>query len=378
MAGKGQHHNLHRQAVEVWLVGGGTGGHIMPLLAVAEELKKDPRIKITYLGEKKGLEETLAKDNRIPFITITSGKLRRYVTPLAVALNIRDIGRLIKGIIKSYVLARKHRPAVLFSKGGPIALPVAIGAWLAHIPILTHESDVVIGITNRFIARFAKHILTAFPASYYPAILAPKLVYVGLPLRREFCQKHREHVGRPIILVTGASQGSVAINQVVMAILPSLLVIADVVHITGELSYKSIIKVKEDLPVELKNHYTVMAFTPQIVNFMAKASLIISRASSSIFEIATLGKPMVIIPLPSAANNHQLKNAEVFAHFNAAVVLRQESLTPQLLYEKIEHILTDKEIRLELQKGTHVFKSCDATGKVVDLIKEYAFKSNPA
>lgn len=366
---KKQNNSTHRPSL-IWFVGGETGGHVMPLVAVAQELKKNTSIRIVFLGQKNSFESNAAQRIHVRFLPIPVAKFRRYFTVGSFFLNVRDVIIFGWAIIKSYGLIKRHRPRLIFSKGGPVAFPVACAAWIAGIPLVTHESDAVMGLTNRVIARFAKKALTAFPANVYPPSLARKVTHVGIPLRPEFCTKHKtaSHHSLPMVLITGGSQGAVAINELVAAILPELLTIAHVMHITGERSFDRFRDLKETLPPKLRERYGVIDFTPDIASFMKESTVILSRASSAIFEIASLEKPMILIPLPSAANNHQVKNAEIFADHNAAILLIQDNLTPTLLYETIETVLTDATLRRQLREGTRNFAHCDSAKQVAEIL----------
>jgi UDP-N-acetylglucosamine--N-acetylmuramyl-(pentapeptide) pyrophosphoryl-undecaprenol N-acetylglucosamine transferase len=362
----------HKQLIDkqlIWLVGGGTGGHIMPLIAVAKELAKRPKIKLVYIGNRRGPEADIAKQAGLTFWHVPSGKLRRYVSFSAIFSNIRDGFFIVFGIWVAFRLIRQHRPHLIFSKGGPSALPVAIAAYLSRTPLITHESDAMMGISNRIIASFATTVLTAFPASVYPSAYAGKIQSVGLPIRSDFCLREPlPHARRPMILVTGGSQGSRAINLLIAEILPDLLKTASVMHICGKQSFQELQEIKKILPEGLAEHYAVLDFTPDIASYMREATLVVTRASSTMFEAASLGKPMIVIPLPGSANDHQMKNAEIFQKHKAAIVLRQDNLTPNLLYETIHAVLQDKKVMSELVEGTRHFSCCDTARRVADII----------
>lgn len=358
----------------IWMVGGGTGGHYVPLMAVAEILKRDKSLHLTYISDGGDREMTLAHGIGLRPIVITTGKIRRHtLSPKALLLNLRDSVRVVRAIIQSVNLIKKQRPSIIFTKGGQLAFPVAIAARVTKTPIITHESDSVMGGTNRFIARFAKAVFTGFPASVYPYSLAEKIVHVGIPLRSEFCrQTNKVHTSRrPMILVTGGSQGAKSINDLFIPILPQLLEHASVVHITGPVSAPFFLELKDTLPENVRDHYAVLDFTPDIVHYMRECSVMVMRASSTIFEGASLHKPMILIPLPWAANDHQTKNAEIFAQHNAALMLIQANLTPERLYETIQSVLSDKQLASELREGTKVFESCDAAVKTAVLLQQY-------
>ncbi len=359
----------------IWLVGGGTGGHVVALFPVAAELKKDKHLRLMYIGGGHNtLESKLAKEADIPFKTVPYGKFRRYITLGSIIANVGDAVKIAAGVLKSYGLIKRYKPALIFSKGGPVALPVALAAWLTGTCLITHESDTVMGVTNRWIGTFACQILTAFPASYYPLRYAKKIIAVGLPIRPEFCRPGSPVKKQPpTVVIMGGSQGSRAINLVTYASLPRLLTSMRVVHITGDQGFVEACSVK----VKLGNpeNYEVIGFTPEVARYMKEATLLVVRASSTIFEAASLHKPMLLIPLPSAAGNHQVKNAEAFVQAGAAVMVRQESLTPEMFCEKIEQILRDKVLQARLQKGTAVFASCQTAQKVADSVRHHLISS---
>lgn len=354
----------------IWLVGGGTGGHVVPLLAIAEVLQKDSSLHLTFIGEKNGKEKQMAKSAGLRFLSIPSGKLRRSFSLSSTILNVRDAIKLIAGVVKSYRLIKYEKPSLILTKGGPVSLPVAIAANITKTRLVTHESDAVIGKSNDYSAGVAETLFTGFPASYYPPKYASKIVHVGIPLRSAFCTSSKKKSSRPMILVTGGSQGSVSINQLIWTILPDLLKDYSVVHLVGETSYSDAKKVKELLPEGLQRYYEAFAFTPDIAQYMQEASVVITRGGSQIFEAASLGKPMIIIPLPWAAQNHQVKNAEIFARHKAAIMLIQDNLTPEKLYETIRSLLEDTVLQKELEEGTRIFNSCQAATKVAHALRD--------
>ncbi len=361
----------HKDKATIWLVGGGTGGHLIPLLAVAHELQRHKQVRLTYIGQSGNAHDArLAKQAQLPVLTIATGKLRRYFSVKGIVLNIWDSIQLLRGVLTSCRLIKANRPDLIFSKGGPVALPLGIAAWITHTPLITHESDAVMGATNRFFARFARKVLTGFPVRVYPLAYARKLVHVGIPLRPEFCREETKVVqpAQPMILVTGGGQGAHFINLLVEATLPQLLALGHVMHITGKNDYALFQSLKEKLPVPLQEKYGVADFTPDIASYMKEATVVVSRAGSSIFELASLRKPMFLIPLPSAAHDHQVKNAELFVVEHAAVMARQENLTPLAFYETIKAIVTDKQLQQELREGTRSFMSCSAAREVATLL----------
>ncbi len=362
------------KAKRIWLVGGGTAGHYMPMLAVAEVLKRDDSLHLTYISDGGEKEMQLARSLGFRPVVVTTGKIRRQFLNLKfLFLNIRDSFRIVRAIMTAVQLIQKQEPQVIFCKGGQLAFPIALAARWTKTPVITHESDSIMGGTNRFIGRFAQAVLTGFPASVYPYGFAEKITHVGIPLRPEFCRQTRKThpTRRPMILITGGSQGAQTFNNLFIPILPQLLEHASVVHLAGAASAPFFQEFKQTLPDHLRDHYAVFDFTPDIVEYMREATLVVLRSGSTIFEVATLHKPMILVPLPWSANDHQTKNAEIFAAHNAALMLRQENLTPDRLYETIQSVLSDKNLARELREGTKVFACCDAAKQVADIVRQY-------
>lgn len=353
----------------VWLVGGETGGHVVPLLAVAEKLKSISGITIEFVGSRHGIEARLARQANFRFIAVQSGKLRRSGSLLSGLLNVFDGIKIIIGVMQTVWHIQHLRPKVIFSKGGPVSLPVVVAAWLCRVPVVTHESDIVMGYANRIIARIAAKVLTGFPSINYPYVAASKLVYVGIPLRREFCIKRAPaKLPRPMVLVTGGSQGAASVGEVVLAILPRLLRHANVMHICGDSLVTKCQQVKASLEPQIRDYYAYVAYTDNIADYIREASVVVTRAGSQLFEIASLKKAMIMIPLPWSANNHQVKNANYFASQSAGLLLLQSNLTPQVLYETISSVLSDSIIRHSLEKNAYKFNSCQSASHVCDVL----------
>lgn len=358
------------------LTGGGTGGHVYPLLAVLEEVKrqlKDERLEVIYVGTKGGIEEKILKDKDIPAVFIYSGKWRRYwlKSLSALFLNFLDLFKLVFGFFEAFFILIRFRPEVILAKGGFTILPVVFSAFFCRIPIIIHESDIVMGISNKISSRFAKKICVSFPFRFYN-FPPKKVVETGIPLRSEFLKaKPRLPLFNkkiPLILITGGSQGSQRINQAVFEMLPKLLVFAKVIHLTGTRSYQEALKIKEKFKAPFKNRYFPYEFLERgLAEKMAEADLIISRAgASTLAEIACLGRPSILIPLKSAAGDHQRKNAAVFEKNKASVVLDEDKLSPSLLFLKIKKIIKNKPLLREMAENVKIFSRKDAAIKIAE------------
>ncbi|MEY4630822.1 MAG: hypothetical protein RIQ81_942 [Pseudomonadota bacterium] len=319
----------------VLLTGGGTAGHVMPNLALVPVLRASG-FRVEYVGSQ-GLEADLVARTGLVFHRISSGKLRRYAS----IENFFDVFRVIAGLFQAIVLMIRLRPACVFSKGGFVAVPVAIGAWITGVPVISHESDVSPGLANRIISRFARINLFAFPetARFFgsrPARLA------GIPVRPEIlagnrdrglarCGWGKDHSSLPVVLFMGGSQGAKFINDLVFAALPDLLKSCRIVHLTGRGKQDGFSR--DSLPSELRGNYQSFEFlNEELADVLAAADLVVCRAgANSIFELRALRKPMILIPLEKGSRGDQILNAESFRAQGEATVLREGEASANLL-----------------------------------------------
>jgi UDP-N-acetylglucosamine--N-acetylmuramyl-(pentapeptide) pyrophosphoryl-undecaprenol N-acetylglucosamine transferase len=377
--------------MRILFTGGGSGGHIFPIIAVQQAFKElvnlpenNQEINFYYLGPDKFAAENFAKES-IKTKFILSGKLRRYFSlksPL-------DLIKVFFGIIQSFFYLFAWMPDVIFSKGGYGSFPVVFVGWIYHIPVILHESDSAPGLANRFLARFAKKIILSFSASKEAfKKYQNKTILIGNPIRKELLEgdiaagkvTFKISSQKPIILVLGGSQGAQKINEMVINTLPRLLEMAEIIHICGETDYQSVQIESEEIlqsNESLKPDYHLYAFlnAEELKNAYALASLIINRSGAgSIFEIAALGKPSILIPLPNSASDHQRKNAYDFANTgNAkdeprAIVLDQENLTPNIFLEEISKLIKNPESMKTLGAKAKEFYSADIADRIRDEI----------
>lgn len=367
--------------MKILLSGGGTGGHIIPILAVVFELKKLAKesIEFLWIGSKKGPEARFAKRNKIDFHRVFCGKLRRYFS----LQNILDIFKVPLGILQAYFIIKKFKPDVLFSKGGYVSVPAVIACWLLRIPSLIHESDSTPGLANRFLSRFVTKIGLGFPeAEKYFEKFKEKIIVLGNPVRPQilFGSKKRGFSyfnledDRFVILVTGGSQGAERLNEIIAQAMPRLLEKYQVIHLYGK---KQKIDTKKKM---MRKYYHPFPFleAEQMADALACADLIISRAGANILaEIAALAKPSILIPYPLAAQDHQMKNAKIFEKQGAAIVIDQVDLSANRLYQEIKRLFTDKEKLSQMAKSARKLAQPKASEKIaieiLDLIKSKNF-----
>ena len=368
----------------VVFTGGGTGGHVFPLVSVIRHLKKimpEEELEIYYIAPYDKISQEYIKKEGVAVKYISSGKIRRYSGGLL--HNIIDVlFKIPLGIVQSFFHLYIISPELVFSKGGYGSLPVVLNAKLFQIPIILHESDAVSGKTNQLLQGFATEIFTSFPNTEQ---VDPRKKFVaGNPIREELtegsAEKGRElfqiKSDKPVLFVMGGSQGSQKINELFLSIITGFLNEFEVIHQCGENNYKKIYTESEALigDPQLKERYHLVPFfdEEQLKNGYAVADLVISRAGSgSIFEIAANGKAGLFLPLPDAAQNHQLKNAYAYSSAGAGVVLEEENLSSNFFLGKIKELFSPIEQIKNMEQSAKNFARPRAGFIIATYIKEY-------
>lgn len=349
---------------KIILTGGGTAGHVTPNLALIPSLQ-ELGYEILYIGSYEGIEKKLMESAKIPYEGISSGKLRRYFD----MKNFSDPFRVVKGYGEARKLIKRFKPDVVFSKGGFVAVPVVLAAKHYHIPTIIHESDMTPGLANKLCIPSAKKVCCNFPETlqYLPK---EKAVLTGSPIRAELLKGERlaglqyAHLSadKPVILVIGGSLGSVTVNTAVRTILPQLLSDYQVVHICG----------KGNLDESLigTNGYVQYEYVDApLKHLFAAADLILSRAgANSICEILALRKPNVLIPLSAAASRgDQILNANSFARQGFSMVLEEEAITPDSLYQALHNTYQERTAFIHNMEQSHLN---NAIQTIINLIEE--------
>ncbi|MFW6109999.1 MAG: UDP-N-acetylglucosamine--N-acetylmuramyl-(pentapeptide) pyrophosphoryl-undecaprenol N-acetylglucosamine transferase [Patescibacteria group bacterium] len=375
-----------------------TGGHHTSALAVIDALKKRSVTKradleMVFFGHRwaigaPGVESNEFKDvqaKEIPFVNINAGKLSRTFKPL-------DWLRIPFGFVQAFFLLLKHRPDLIISFGGYLAVPVVLSGWILGIPSVTHEQTVVCGWANKFIARFAKKIFISWPQSrdYFPE---SKVILTGLPLRKEIVtlagEKSSGSVRRvdsetkqklsglpewPTVYITGGKQGSRVINDAVEGCVERLLTRLSVIHQCGIRDFEKFLQVENRLPEKRKANYVVYDYFDQeeISRVFRSADFVIGRSGAhTVYELAALGKPAILIPIPWVSHNEQRKNAEVLSEVGSVIILPQEELTPERLLTECKSMLDSWKDFKKAGKKARSLVVYDAADRIVDQILEY-------
>ena len=363
------------------IAGGGTGGHTAPGLAGAALLRARG-IACAWIGSRAGLEARRAPEAGIDYYAIPTGKLRRAWA----WQNVPDV--LINtpaGVGAAWRLLRRLRPRVVFATGGFVALPVAIAARLARVPLVVHEQTSVPGLANRIAARMATRVVVTF-ADSARLFGGADVALTGNPLRPELRRGTRHAaIARfnldptlPLLYVTGGAQGAHAINRAVGEILPPLLAHAHVIHqcgdnpATGDRAWLA--GRREALPPALAARYTPIAWVgDELADIYAAATLVVSRAGAgTVNECCQLGLAALYIPLPGTRGDEQTANARLVGRVQGCGILPQDGMTPALLLERIQSLLADPARLKEMGERARTLAVPDAAERLVTILLDTA------
>ncbi|MBI3046642.1 MAG: undecaprenyldiphospho-muramoylpentapeptide beta-N-acetylglucosaminyltransferase [Candidatus Harrisonbacteria bacterium] len=380
--------------LRILLTGGGTGGHIFPLIAVANELRKqadnfEVSPDLRYFGSARKYAREIV-ENDIEFVPILSGKWRRYWS----LLNLLDMVKFLLSFPRLLWKIFWFMPEVTFSKGGPGALAAILVSRFYRIPVIIHESDSLPGLTNKISASFSKKIFVAF-ASAIPYFKNKNIEVVGNPVRESLFAnlaslkldgeneqaQARKGFGlnpnEPVILVLGGSQGAEKLNNFILENLEILTQNFQILHQAGEGNYDSYKKefeftTKDWSEVE-KNRYIFRPFFDKdLGDALISADLVVSRAGAgSIFELAAFGRPAMLVPLPESANGHQKENARLYAETGAAIVIQEENLLGNLVAEELQKLIANPELLKKMSDAAKSFYRPDAASVIAKYLLTY-------
>ncbi|MET8831303.1 UDP-N-acetylglucosamine--N-acetylmuramyl-(pentapeptide) pyrophosphoryl-undecaprenol N-acetylglucosamine transferase [Streptomyces sp. NPDC004610] len=384
-----------RRPFKLMVTGGGTGGHTYPALTAVREMqtvmhRHSVGVDVLWVGTATGLESRVAPAEGIPFETVPTGKLRRSSNPLKMinAENVRDMGRVPKGVLEARTIARRFRADVILSTGGYVAVPVGLAARATKTPLVIHEQTVRLGLANRVLARSATAVALSSEnsLSLLPDSVATSAVVTGNPVRPTVltgdAAKAIPALGMtgydpalPTVYITGGAQGSEQINGLIRENLPWLLSVANVIHQCGPNWVDKSRQAAAGLPAELHARYWVDGFVgPELPDVLALASVVVSRSGAgTISELTALGKPSLLIPLATSAGNEQEHNALHLQRAGAAVALTREQVNAPTLRAALEPVLSDPERRATMATAARAMGMPDAASRLVEVLLNVAF-----
>ena len=380
------------------MTGGGTAGHVIPLLAVASELRKlHPDAEIKYIGNRgDSFVSLVANSNSFDHISlIFAGKFRRYhkisklvylKDPRIFFKNARDFFLFLLGFIQSVFILLLWRPNVILVKGGFVGLPVGLAGAFLRVPIVTHDSDAVPGLTNRVLAKYSLFQAVSMPIDLY-GYDKKTIRLTGLPVRDEFVTTtHDELISARknididskafVVAVVGGSLGALKLNNAVQAIAEKFLNSRPdnvLIHVTGKAHSDSIEKAYEVLSPEVRRRIIVFPFSNELHLLTAAADIVVTRAGSSIHELSVQKKCIILVPNPILTGGHQTKNALLIEKNNAGVVINEKDLEAtkgQILLDKIVQLQDNKTYRDELALNLGNLAVPDAATKIVHVLEE--------
>ena len=347
------------------MAGGGTGGHVIPALAVARELEKRGH-RAVFIGTERGVEARLVPQAGFPFELIRVGG----VMGLGWKQKMVSAWQLLAGAARQSRQFAAVRPAAVFSMGGYVAGPPVLAAILRKIPVVVMEPNAVPGFMNRRTARFVHRALISFPETgrFFPK---GRTELTGLPVREEFFHLVRaDSAGGFTILITGGSQGSRTLNEAARAAWPLFRRAAlpvRILHQTGLAMFEAL---REDFAAaEIDGE--VSAFFQDMPGMFAQADLIVCRSGAgAVAELAASGKPSVLIPFPFAADQHQLKNAEAFERAGAARLFLDRDWTGEALFETVAGLMNDRTRLEEMARAARTLAHAGAASRAADILEE--------
>lgn len=368
--------------MKILTVGGGSGGHIIPVVAVVEQLRKlNPDAEIHFWCDKKSraMAETAFAGQVVVIKAIAAGKFRRYhhlswwqhLRPSILLPNFLDVFKISAGFVQSWWRLLRWRPDIVFAKGGFVCLPVGLVAHWLGIKLIIHDSDTVAGLTNRVLSKYAVKITTGMPVEYYHYPV-DKTVFIGSPVRQsaEAAEDLRQELqltsGDRVVLVAGGGLGSDFLNRMTLANLECFPVQTKVILLTGRDNYQAVIRQQFD-----QTKLIVRDFVTNFADYLRLADVVVARAgATTIAEVAVLQKPTILVPNPKLVEGHQLKNAQRLADKQAAIVLDEFALEqrPNQFGQAITQLLNDQGQREQLSRQIAQFANQRAAQELAALI----------
>jgi UDP-N-acetylglucosamine--N-acetylmuramyl-(pentapeptide) pyrophosphoryl-undecaprenol N-acetylglucosamine transferase len=352
--------------MRVIVAGGGTGGHVIPALAIAQELRSRYGAQVLFVGTRHGIETRLVPAAGFELHLIEVGALNR----VDFATRFKTVLDLPGAMIASAKLIRDFRPDVMIGVGGYASGPAMLVAGMMSVPTVAFEPNIISGIANRLVAPMVSAAAVHFEATCH---YFRNCYVTGVPVRGEFftvCARPED--GRPTLLVFGGSQGAHAINEAVLQALPVLMEAVPTIHIihqTGERDYvdAQAAYLRTTIPAE------VSPFIDDMPGAFARADLLLCRSgASTVAEIAAARKPAIFVPLPTAADDHQTRNAAALANAGAARLLPQSELSADRLAKEIASLLADRPLLAKMSEAAGHFAHPDAAAKIAALAARVA------
>lgn len=348
---------------KVVLTGGGTVGHVMLNKLLIPEFQQKG-IEPHYIGSKKGIEKEIIADLNIPYHAISSGKLRRYIS----FENLKDIFKVLKGVIEAKKILKNEKPLFVFSKGGFVSVPVVLAAAAKDVPVYIHESDLTPGLANRIASKFATKTFCTFESTV-DSFTDAKAEYIGPVIRPELLEGNNErgyaltnfNSKKPIVIVMGGSLGAKVLNDFVQGNIDTLTEKYQVIHLTGKGNKNNKIKNKDYVQFEFVND--------ELADLLMISDIVISRSgSNAIFELLLAKKPMILVPLTlDQSRGDQIQNAKYFNKKGYAEIIEEGHLSLETLFSKMDYINNNyNDITYKMTQFKNGFKPAELVDKLIE------------
>jgi UDP-N-acetylglucosamine--N-acetylmuramyl-(pentapeptide) pyrophosphoryl-undecaprenol N-acetylglucosamine transferase len=356
--------------LRIIIAGGGTGGHVVPALAIGRELRDHHAADIRYIGTARGIESKLIPEAGFPLDLVRSGQLKN----VSLATRLRTALDVPLGILHCINLMRAFKPHVVVGVGGYASGPAMLAAVVLRIPTVVYEPNAVPGMTNRYLGRFVSAAAVAFAQTtkYFR-----NAEVTGVPVRAEiFNLPPKPADAPPRLLVTAGSNGALIFNETMPQIATRLLDAIPNLTIVHQAGVRRLDQTRAEFAAfgADPTRYIVEAFLTNMPQQYAAADLVLARSGSTVAELCAASKPSILVPLPTAADDHQRKNAEILANAGAALMLLQRDVTPDTLYVALHDLLTDPTRRAAMSAAAHTLAKPGALQKIAALILRQAKK----
>lgn len=360
--------------MRVLFAGGGTGGHINPAISIADyAAMHDKDFKALFIGTKEGLETKLVPKAGydIEYIEV-QGFDRKHLLR-----NFSTVKKLISSRVKCKKIIKDFKPDCIICTGGYVSGPVAMASKAMNVPSLIHEQNVYPGMTVKGSANYVTYLALSFEETINHMQHKEKCVVTGNPIRSEILSADREsarkklNIKKPFVLIFGGSLGADKINETVIGMLGRIASEnkIEILFGTGDRNYEKIMGKIKDMNIHLTDNIKVVSYIDNMAECMAAADVVISRAGAiTVSEIAALSKPSILIPSPNVVRNHQEQNAREFEKKNAAVVITENELTSDVLYDKIMSMISDSKYLHKMSENLKPLAKTDALERIYALM----------
>ena len=368
--------------MRILLTGGGTGGHIYPALAVADEImRRHPQAEILYVGTKRGLESGIVPKKGYAFKTIEVESLPRKINPAL----FKAVAKALKGCREAKEIIRDFQPDVVLGTGGYVCGPVVLEAHSLKIPTVIHEQNAFPGVTNKLLARMVDQVLLNFASAEKYFKSGSPITVTGLPVRSEVLAVSREeglaYFGlqkeKRTLLVSGGSRGAKSINFAMAKSYGALLQDENlqIIHSTGTKGYEETLEAIKSNGIRIEEYSDRVKILPYVDHMeyaLNAADLTIARAgATNLAEIMACGLASILVPFPLASENHQKFNAESLVNVGAAEMILDKDLDEEVLVKKVKMLLEDEDLRLRMGNNSKAQYKEECLDMIVDLLEKY-------